>query len=77
MEADGSVKIFRGDQYKEGKIGYGSQKNWIGAEEFEVPKSTNVHDRILRRVERDGTVKYGYSMESDYKVIHEIKQVNK
>lgn len=26
LEADGSVKIFRGDQYKQGKIGYGSQK---------------------------------------------------
>lgn len=76
LEADGGVKIFRGNEYLSGKKGYGSQKNWIGAEEYEVAGASGSHNRILKKVNSDGSVKYGYSETYDYKVIHEIKKSN-
>lgn len=72
--ADGGTKTFRGDQYLAGKKGYGSQKNWIGAEEYEVGGNFGSHNRILKKVNHDGTVNYRYSETADYKVIHEIKR---
>lgn len=77
LESDGTTKIFRGNEYLNGKKGYGSQKNWIGAEEYEVGGGAGSHNRILKKVEKDGTVRYGYSETKDYKIIHEIKRSDK
>ncbi|UKB85062.1 hypothetical protein LF887_05395 [Chryseobacterium sp. MEBOG06] len=70
----GSDKIFRGDQYLQGKEGCGSQKNWIGAVEYDVRGAFLQHNRILKKTNSDGSIKYGYSTSKDYKKIHEIKK---
>ncbi|MDC8100598.1 hypothetical protein MTQ02_12015 [Chryseobacterium rhizosphaerae] len=73
-EEDGSQKVFRGDGYARDSKKYGSQKNWVGSLEWDVPKSNNVHDRILERTNKDGSKSYGYSESADYEKIYEIKQ---
>jgi hypothetical protein len=75
LDRNGRQKIFRGDQ--KNKPGYGSQKNWVGAEEFEVQGKAGDHLRILRLRNPDGTFKFGWSNDVDYKVIHEIKMIIK
>ncbi|MCQ9639364.1 hypothetical protein MP478_08150, partial [Chryseobacterium sp. WG14] len=73
-EEDGSQKVFRGDGYTRDSKKYGSQKNWVGSLEWDVPESKNVHDRILERTNKDGSKSYGYSESADYQKIYEIKQ---
>nr|WP_262912537.1 RHS repeat-associated core domain-containing protein [Chryseobacterium sp. MEBOG06] len=71
---DGSDKIFEGREYRNGEEGYGSQKGWIGSVEYEVKGPGLSHNRILKRTNKDGSIKYGYSTSKDYKKIHEIKK---
>jgi len=71
-ESDGTQKIFRAE--KANVPGFGSQKKWRNAKEWNVPADkNNAKLRILERTNTDGSTSYGWTKDPDYKVIHEIK----
>ncbi|MGH1337905.1 MAG: polymorphic toxin-type HINT domain-containing protein [Aureispira sp.] len=75
---DNTQKIFGAREYKRGKEGYGSQKNWEGAREWEVSNTKGKHLRILEKNVYDKSGKhvrtdYGWSEDVDYKKIHKFK----
>ena len=67
---DGSDKILEGREYLAGKKDFGSQKKRIGSVEYEVPGKSQSHNRILKKTNKDGSAKYGYSTDENYKNIH-------